>query len=295
MAVERGESNNEDGEMEMGPCPWEPTELFVQTEIEFLVLDLQHGGATNISPAAACGGGGVFKSKLSTTAGAPRARYRECLKNHAASIGGNVTDGCGEFMPSGEEGTLEALKCAACNCHRNFHRKERAGGGDGILVVHPLQLPGAPPMPSPSSINHHHHRNSPWGAPTSLAAQPVKMAFCSGGGGGSAATDSSSEELNFNAYQSSSAIPSQPGLILAKKRYRTKFSQDQKDKMLEFAEKLGWRIPREDDTQLQTFCAEVGVKRQVFKVWMHNNKNSAKKNTPQQEQDHQQPPGIAGI
>ncbi|XP_039015515.1 zinc-finger homeodomain protein 5-like [Hibiscus syriacus] len=40
-------------------------------------------------------------------------RYRECLKNHAANIGGNVYDGCGEFMPSGEDGTLEALKCAA--------------------------------------------------------------------------------------------------------------------------------------------------------------------------------------
>ncbi|KAF2283144.1 hypothetical protein GH714_043474 [Hevea brasiliensis] len=37
-------------------------------------------------------------------------RYKECLKNHAAAIGGNATDGCGEFMPSGEQGTLEALK-----------------------------------------------------------------------------------------------------------------------------------------------------------------------------------------
>ncbi|THU63507.1 hypothetical protein C4D60_Mb01t16530 [Musa balbisiana] len=54
-------------------------------------------------------------------------KYRECLKNHAASIGGNATDGCGEFMPSGEEGTLEALKCSACSCHRNFHRKEAEG------------------------------------------------------------------------------------------------------------------------------------------------------------------------
>lgn len=31
-------------------------------------------------------------------------RYRECMKNHAAAMGGNATDGCGEFMPSGEEG-----------------------------------------------------------------------------------------------------------------------------------------------------------------------------------------------
>ncbi|KAL9330374.1 hypothetical protein ACSQ67_005377 [Phaseolus vulgaris] len=44
--------------------------------------------------------------------------YRECLRNHAASLGSYATDGCGEF-------TLDSggLQCAACGCHRNFHRK----------------------------------------------------------------------------------------------------------------------------------------------------------------------------
>ncbi|GER38940.1 homeobox protein 31 [Striga asiatica] len=49
-------------------------------------------------------------------------RYRECLKNHAAAIGGNATDGCGEFMAAGAG--AGALTCSACGCHRNFHRKE---------------------------------------------------------------------------------------------------------------------------------------------------------------------------
>ncbi|KAM0971995.1 hypothetical protein FF2_019592 [Malus domestica] len=40
--------------------------------------------------------------------------YKECLKNHVATIGGTVTDGCGEFMPNGEEGTIEALKGHTC-------------------------------------------------------------------------------------------------------------------------------------------------------------------------------------
>ncbi|CAN4081672.1 unnamed protein product [Withania somnifera] len=53
-----------------------------------------------------------------------RVRYKECQKNHAASIGGYAVDGCREFMPSGEEGTDNALICAACGCHRNFHRRE---------------------------------------------------------------------------------------------------------------------------------------------------------------------------
>ncbi|KAJ4973144.1 hypothetical protein NE237_006318 [Protea cynaroides] len=50
-------------------------------------------------------------------------RYGECQKNHAASIGGYAVDGCREFMASGEDET-NALKCAACGCHRNFHRTE---------------------------------------------------------------------------------------------------------------------------------------------------------------------------
>ncbi|XP_015072005.1 zinc-finger homeodomain protein 5 [Solanum pennellii] len=238
-------------------------------------------------------------NKLNKGTSTVRGRYRECLKNHAANIGGNVTDGCGEFMPSGEEGTLEALKCAACNCHRNFHRKEIPNnvggvGGDnnnnaGIMVVHPLQLPQPLPSPLPSLNHHHHHHHQHGGRSiwTTMPPQPVKMAF-GGSGGGSGATDSSSEELNFNTYhhQQATSVPPQQPFMLAKKRFRTKFSQEQKEKMLEFAEKLGWRIPREDDTEVQRFCSQVGVKRQVFKVWMHNNKNpsSAKKNIIQEDQ-----------
>ncbi|KAL8459016.1 hypothetical protein ACS0TY_035643 [Phlomoides rotata] len=201
----------------------------------------------------------------------PRVSYRECQKNHAANIGGNVTDGCGEFMPSGDDGTLEALKCAACNCHRNFHRKEHHGG-DGSAMLHALHL--TPPVPSP-----HHHRLGGAAANWGSAAQPVQMAFGSGGGGG---TDSSSEEMNFNAYHSNAVAPPPPQFGGAKKRFRTKFTAEQKEKMMAFAVKIGWRIPREDDSELQRFCSEVGVKRQVFKVWMHNNKITSSKSTPQE-------------
>ncbi|CAL0319903.1 unnamed protein product [Lupinus luteus] len=51
-------------------------------------------------------------------------RYGECQKNHAANIGGYAVDGCREFMASAGEGTNGALTCAACGCHRNFHRRE---------------------------------------------------------------------------------------------------------------------------------------------------------------------------
>ncbi|KAL3825793.1 hypothetical protein ACJIZ3_021822 [Penstemon smallii] len=58
-----------------------------------------------------------MKEKVVTTS------YEECRKNHAASIGKYAVDGCCEFMPAGEEGSAAALRCAACSCHRNFHKK----------------------------------------------------------------------------------------------------------------------------------------------------------------------------
>ncbi|CAA2974290.1 Hypothetical predicted protein [Olea europaea subsp. europaea] len=51
-------------------------------------------------------------------------RYGECQKNQAANVGGYAVDGCREFIPCADEGSNGALTCAACGCHRNFHRRE---------------------------------------------------------------------------------------------------------------------------------------------------------------------------
>ncbi|GAV81679.1 ZF-HD_dimer domain-containing protein [Cephalotus follicularis] len=213
-------------------------------------------------------------------------RYRECLRNHAASVGGNVFDGCGEFMPSGEEGSLEALKCAACDCHRNFHRKEMYGktqfSGNSSrrsVIVSPIQLPHHHPLPSPTMLQHHHHQK--YSSPSSAIVAPMNVAFASGGSGGG--TESSSEDLNV-FHSNAEGMPPPPPYVLSKKRFRTKFTQDQKEKMLVFAEKVGWRMQKQDEQEVERFCVEVGVKRQVFKVWMHNNKNNVKK----QQQDQQE-------
>lgn len=234
-----------------------------------------------VTGAGALSGSGGPKSKT-PSATATNVRYRECLKNHAASIGGNVFDGCGEFMPCGEEGTLEALKCAACDCHRNFHRKEvdgesqySPGSRRSGIMLSPLQLP--PPLPSPTSAlhhHHHHHQKFPMGFHGNVATapiiQPMNVAYGSGG------TESSSEDLNVFHSSAEGHVPAPP-FSLSKKRYRTKFTQEQKERMLEFAGKMGWKIQKQDEEEVERFCAEVGVKRQVLKVWMHNNKNTIKK------------------
>lgn len=202
-------------------------------------------------------------------------KYKECLKNHAASVGGNVFDGCGEFMPSGEEGTIEALKCAACDCHRNFHRKEVDGETQlrsRSLMLNPIQLP--PPLPTSIKYSSMHT------SPSSAIVAPMNVAF-----GG--VSESSSEDLN-NVFQSDVVQPQPPPppYVLSKKRFRTKFTQEQKDRMLEFAERIGWRFQKQDEEELERFCAEVGVRRQVFKVWMHNNKNVKNKQEQEQQDDN---------
>ncbi|XP_047313410.1 zinc-finger homeodomain protein 9-like [Impatiens glandulifera] len=202
--------------------------------------------------------------------------YKECLKNHAANLGGHAVDGCGEFMPSptADPGNPTSLKCAACGCHRNFHRRDPE---DPI------------PSPPPTSTGHHvieyqpHHRHHPPPPPPR-----------GGVGGGHLSPNSASPPPISSSY-----YPSAPHMLLAlssglsappdinnpspgvggsnsgsRKRFRTKFTQDQKDKMLEFADKVGWKMQKRDEEMISEFCSDMGLEKTVFKVWMHNNKST---------------------
>ncbi|KAJ4715095.1 Zinc-finger homeodomain protein [Melia azedarach] len=180
-------------------------------------------------------------------------RYKECLKNHAAAIGGNAIDGCGEFMPSGEDGTIEALKCSACNCHRNFHRKE-------------MECDSSSHFQCRLFFNRHHHQIQ--NPPDHHQHQVVS------GRSGSVRSESDEKDDGGGA-----AAVVKAGEKSVRKRFRTKFTQEQKEKMMKFAEKAGWRIQKLEESVVQQFCQEIGIKRRVLKVWMHNNKhNLAKKN-----------------
>ncbi|EPS70696.1 hypothetical protein M569_04063, partial [Genlisea aurea] len=188
--------------------------------------------------------------------------YKECLKNHAAALGGHAIDGCGEFMPSPNSNPAEptSLKCAACGCHRNFHRREPddllPGGETPALEYHPLNRHHPPPQlhsennsPSPPPISSSYYNPS---APHALLA------------------------LNHDASnptpEHSPRIPGSGGF--SRKRFRTKFTQFQKDKMLELAEKVGWKMQKRDEDLIAQFCCDIGVDKAVFRVWMHNNKNT---------------------
>ncbi|XP_019057686.1 PREDICTED: zinc-finger homeodomain protein 2 isoform X2 [Tarenaya hassleriana] len=221
---------------------------FEEQAEEMEMSGVPHGGYDSLSNSSS--GRPRMAGEGATSSGGGAVRYRECLKNHAVSIGGHAVDGCGEFMPSGEEGTLESLKCAACGCHRNFHRKETDTTANATANANAVFHHQFPPYYRPPPPGYLHHPHRPFALPpVSVAAADEDDASnpsSSGGGGGGT----------------------------SRKRFRTKFTAEQKEKMLWFAEKLGWRIQRHDDAAVEQFCAETGVKRNVLKIWMHNNKNT---------------------
>lgn len=214
-------------------------------------------------------------------------RYRDCQRNHAATIGGHALDGCGEFMPAGPDGSPNALRCAACDCHRNFHRLEAEGepplcecrrakrpalalagpsslaGGVGIPQQQQQLVAASPATPATAMTMTTLALATPATAMQQQQYQQARgpaMALS----GGPASSDE--QEGGMSAHGGSPSA--------MKKRFRTKFTGEQKDKMCAFADKLGWRMQKHDEAAVQEFCASVGVKRHVLKVWMHNNKHT---------------------
>ncbi|XP_051144738.1 zinc-finger homeodomain protein 10-like [Andrographis paniculata] len=199
--------------------------------------------------------GGAFKSY---TQPPPATAYKECMKNHAASIGGHAVDGCGEFMPSPSATASDptSLKCAACGCHRNFHRRETGSPRAAITPPfldfrHPPKRFSLSPSPPPN----------PPPPPPPAAAAPISYAP-------HALFGLSAEELHQAPVTPTTENP------VCRKRFRTKFSQEQKQKMHSFSEKNGWKMQKSDESAVAEFCREIGVSKGVLKVWMHNNKNT---------------------
>ncbi|KAK4751344.1 hypothetical protein SAY87_004826 [Trapa incisa] len=218
---------------------------------------------------------GVLKRHRQSTPATEVVTYRECLKNHAASIGGHALDGCGEFMPSPSATTSDptSLKCAACGCHRNFHRR------DPDNKLHPPLIPPPPSiMPAIEYHPHHRHHPPPPRSPNSASPPPISSSYAPHM---LLALSSGLPSAHDNPPPPHPTAMISPGSS-SRKRFRTKFSQTQKERMLEFAERVGWKIQKRDEDLIQEFCSEVGVERTVLKVWMHNNKNTlAKRDTNQ--------------
>jgi ZF-HD class homeobox domain-containing protein len=267
---------HDDGDEEMPPMPVSSS---YDAPMQPPGLAFGAGGGGSPKPADSGGAGSFRTPPGGGGTGGGTTRYRECLKNHALGIGGHAVDGCGEFMAAGEEGSIDALRCAACGCHRNFHRKESSSPTTG----------GAEPSAALSPITAYHHQFSPYyrtpagylyhhqhlaGAGQMPQQRPLALPSTSHYESGDDMSGLIGPMVVAPMVGMSLGGGGPSGSGSGKKRFRTKFTPEQKDRMLAFAERLGWRIQKHDEAAVQQFCDEVGVKRQVLKVWMHNNKHT---------------------
>ncbi|CAL4998965.1 unnamed protein product [Urochloa decumbens] len=250
--------------------------------------------------------------------------YRECLKNHAASLGGHALDGCGEFMqaPDADPAAPASLRCAACGCHRNFHRRLlEAPPSPPLLALPPpppappLQPP-APPAPAPEApplvMRERDGRAlpgeetpedrrlpaafddetdddesdegsefdddrpvSPMPAPAMGAPPPGYLLQPASHMLLALSTGASAPAVVAPMPPPGSLVPTmQAAASAARKRFRSKFSPEQKQLMRALSERLGWRLQKRDEAVVEDSCREIGVTKAVFKVWMHNNKHN---------------------
>ncbi|KAF8378447.1 hypothetical protein HHK36_029787 [Tetracentron sinense] len=203
---------------------------------------------------------GALKPHHHSTISAVVVSYKECLKNHAARLGGHALDGCGEFMPSPSATPTDptSLKCAACGCHRNFHRRDPEQGTQP-QPPYPLgRSPNSPSPPPPPPLSSLHYSSA-----------PHMLLSLSAGLSDNRATTMNTTTTTTTMKTTEAIMAASPN---GRKRLRTKFSKEQKDKMYMFAERVGWKMQKRDEGLVEEFCNEVGVGKGVFKVWMHNNK-----------------------
>ncbi|CAN1187835.1 Zinc-finger homeodomain protein 11 [Linum perenne] len=245
------------------------------------------------------GGAASFLRRHSDPMLAVGVSYKECLRNHAAGIGGLALDGCGEFMPSSPNSSSAAadpsslkyaasdpssLKCAACGCHRNFHRRDSSSTSGHLHHHQQLPFPALQwthhrnslsPTPSPGQTSSGGGAPSPSPSPSSPAASPTPHHSIFPSSAPRMLLALSSGESNPRARN---PIPGSAGGESGRKRARTRFTADQKARMHDFAERLGWKMLRgNEDKIVEDFCNGIGVRRNVFKVWMHNNKHRKEK------------------
>nr|KJB47838.1 hypothetical protein B456_008G044700 [Gossypium raimondii] len=161
-------------------------------------------------------------------------RYKECRRNHAASIGRYAIDGCGEFICCKDD----VFMCAACGCHRSFHRKDYL-----------------PPPPQPKLM--------------SSCLAPLPLASHNGLTG--------ETSLFVKDRNNTVAGPGAEEQNTNKEAKRTRLTVEQKNKMMRFADKLGWRSQGHDDAEIRQFCEQVGITKRVFVVWLNNNRRRSRK------------------
>ncbi|KAM1256497.1 hypothetical protein PS2_030401 [Malus domestica] len=156
--------------------------------------------------------------------------YRECLRNHAASLGSYATDGCDEFIL--DHTSPGSIQCVAYGCHRNFHCRVTYAATSSQAAE------------GRRSGHHQHHViMSCSGRCRDLAKNIITQ----------------NQFIDYNVGEGG-LLDSGERISSGKKQFRTKFTAEQKEKMLAFAKNLGWKLLRKDlEDEIERLCKSVGL------------------------------------
>ncbi|KAM0888240.1 hypothetical protein ACQ4PT_028465 [Festuca glaucescens] len=237
--------------------------------------------------------------------------YQECIRNHAALMGGHAVDGCGGYLASLQFNPADpaSFMCVACGCHRNFHRhvmveeewpaqpqvallpapptaasvlqgppqcgeetpEDRLPAVDGDdpkfdsdgleyddeRFVSPPQLLQAPPA----------HLTAPVAQqpPAYFSPSPQPPMLLSLNSSAPPPGAAQGQRLPVQVSPAT-APPAYVGAAPAKKRLRTKFSVEKKQRMQELSELLEWRLQKHGQAIVDDWCRDNGMSKGVFKL-----------------------------
>ncbi|KAK4438330.1 Zinc-finger homeodomain protein 1 [Sesamum alatum] len=185
--------------------------------------------------------------------------YGECLHNHAATTipMAYIVDGCGLFEASGPNGMV----CAACRCHRNFHRRLE------------VDIPHAQTQNNVVSQQHGTATN-PVLLPQPQAHQQTSTSRTTT----SALTLAIPHPRPEEPVQEASARHTVETEATVRKR---RITRGQSERMRVIAESNGWKMFREySREEVNRICAEIGITRTVMKngILNHRRRQAAASN-----------------
>ncbi|XP_030529128.1 zinc-finger homeodomain protein 5-like [Rhodamnia argentea] len=153
-------------------------------------------------------------------------------------MGKYMVDGCREYCPKNPN---TDLLCAACGCHRNFHRK---------VTIFDLEMTETSGNYSPGGQNIITPKEESFDL-------EVALPMLDTGG-----EDERSNQLVTSAQQH-------------KIKPESEFMDELVDQMRAFSERLGWSTRyRTREDEIKGFCAHMGISRTVFKTWLHSFTNN---------------------
>ncbi|XP_024542672.1 zinc-finger homeodomain protein 2 [Selaginella moellendorffii] len=220
--------------------------------------------------------------------------YKECVRNINAENGGEeVHDGCQKFTAAGKDGSPEALKCAACGCHRNFHQQESETptaikGSD--LTQFADDILGV--VKKTKRKNTHRainlatqvleHVSKLLNILAQVIDDPDDTGKVAASGQNSKAKakeekrTSCEEALAVVVASSKDKAQSPDDSTPKEKRKRTIFSAEQLTKLEALAESVHWSLGNIPKDQQASAAMEIGITVESLKYWFHNRKQKKK-------------------